>query len=255
MARWTPLMIGALAIAMPAWAQDSNAEPASTPEEAPSEEAAPEDTPAAEEAEEAEEAEAKAAPAKPMLAAPPKPMSSTSMLPPPAPEDELPIPTLTIDRIPPSTSYEFAVQVSYGQVSYHRDTVPPWVGFGLRAGGGKNFGLHRIGGAAVFASEGDLGIHTLLVLEPAVTYDLVTPGGLLLGASVGPSFMYWADASTITVESDFGVGPAASARLGWSQTWSRIGRRLFAFAEPKVRQANGNTDVILAVAIGSGIGR
>ena len=252
MARWT-LMFGALAIAFPAWAQDAGAEPASETDAADD---AAEETEEADEAdatEEAEEAEP-AAPAKPMMAAPP-PKPTASMLPPPAPEDELPIPTLTIDRIPPSSSYEFAVQVSYGQVSYHRDVVPPWVGFGFRAGGGKNFGLHRIGAAGVFASEGDLGIHTLLVLEPSVTYDLITPGGLLVGASVGPSFMYWADASTIVVENDFGVGPAAAARVGWSQTWSRIGRRLFAFVEPKVRYANGSTDVVLAAAIGSGVGR
>jgi hypothetical protein len=244
-------MIGALAIASPAWAQDSEAEPEAASEETAADEAASEDDASEEEASEEGKPEA---PAKPMMAPPPKP-ASTSMLPPPAPEDELPIPTLTIDRIPPSTSYEFAVQVSYGQVSYHRDAVPPWVGFGLRGGGGKNFGLHRIGAAGVFASEGDLGIHTLLVFEPSVTYDLVTPGGLLVGASAGPSIMYWADASTILVDSDFGIGPAASARLGWSQTWSRIGRRLFAFAEPKVRRANGTTDVLVAVAIGSGIGR
>ena len=220
-------MFGALAIAPAAWGQDSGAEPTPTEPaaeetgEAPTEEAAPapaeeeaSSEPASSEGEDAppsaetgeEAAPTDAAPAddaakvdapaaKPMLEAPSAPKLSTgarsaSMLPPPAPEDELPIPTLTIDRIPPSTSYEFAVQVSYGQVSYHRDTVPGWVGFGLRAGGGKNFGLHRIGGSAVFASEGDLGIHTLLVLEPSVTYDLVTPGGLLVGASVGPSFMY-----------------------------------------------------------------
>jgi hypothetical protein len=243
-------------IAAPAWAQDAEAEPTPASEEAaPAEQTPAEATPA--EAAPAEEAPAEAAPAAPkMLPPPPQPVAkSPSMLPPPAPEDELPIPTLTIDRIPPSASFEFAVQVSYGYVSYHRDAVPPWVGFGLRGGGGKNFGLHRIGAAAVFASEGDLGIHTLLVLEPSVTYDLVTPGGLLLGASAGPSLMYWADASTIVVDRDFGVGPAASARVGWSQTWSRIGRRLFVFVEPKVRRANGSTDVLAAFAIGSGIGR
>lgn len=248
MARWTPWLCGALALSTPAWAQDAGSEPAGEP-------AAEEGDPTSDDGAEA------APPAEAPPAAPPveaKPVVRTappSVVPPPPPEDELPIPTLTIDRIPPSTSYEFAVQVSYGQVSYHRDSVPPWVGFGLRGGGGKNFGLHRVGLAGVFASEGDLGIHTLLTLEPAATYDLVTQGGLLVGASGGVSLMYWADASSIIQERDFGIGPMASGRVGWSQTWSRIGRRLFVFAEPKVRRAGGSTDVVLAVAIGSGLGR
>jgi len=175
--------------------------------------------------------------------------------PPPPPEDELPIPTLTIDRIPPNTSYEFAVQVSYGQVSYFRDDVPPWVGFGLRGAWGKNFGLHRIAGQLGFTTEGDMGVHTLLVAEPAIAYDVVTPFGLQVGASAGPAIMYWADASTQVPESDFGFGPSAALRVGWSQTWTRIGRRLFVFAEPKLRIAGGNTDLLVAVAVGSGAGR
>jgi hypothetical protein len=184
-------------------------------------------------------------------------MSSAPMMlpPPPPPEDELPIPTLQIDRIPPSTSYEFAVQVSYGQVSYFRDSVPPWVGFGLRGAVGKNFGLHRIGGQLGFTSEGDMGIHTLLVLEPAIAYDVVTPFGLQLGVSGGPALMYWSDNSTLINERDIGFAPSVAARVGWSQTWTRVGRRLFVFAEPKLRYANGSPDVLVAIAVGSGAGR
>jgi len=222
----------------PAEADEAEEEPASTGEE---------------EAEEAPSEESKAIgkPAdKPMMMSAPM-----SLPPPPPPEDELPIPTLTIDRIPPNTSYEFAVQVSYGQVSYFRDEVPPWVGFGLRGAFGKNFGLHRIGGQLGFTTEGDMGVHTLLVAEPALAYDVVTPFGLQLGVSAGPALMYWSDASTQVGENDFGFGPSAAARIGWSQTWTRIGRRLFVFAEPKVRVAGGNTDVLVAVAVGSGAGR
>ena len=229
------------------------AEPTATkkPAEAPEAEATATKEPA-----EAPEAEATAT-KEPAEAPEARKLSSAPMMlpPPPPPEDELPIPTLTIDRIPPSTSYEFAVQVSYGQVSYFRDTVPPWVGFGLRGAWGKNFGLHRIGGQLSFTSEGDMGIHTLLVTEPALAYDLVTPFGMQLGVSGGPALMYWSDNSTQINERAFGVGPSVAARVGWSQTWTRVGRRLFVFAEPKLRIAGGSADVLVAVAVGSGAGR
>ncbi len=236
-----------LAMATPAMAQ----EPAPVPEAPappPAEVPAPAETPAP-------TGDAPVAPEPPVAPPPPKVQAAPSKLPPPPPRDELPIPTLTIDRIPPSSSYEFAVQVSYGQVAYHRATVGSWVGFGFRGAWGKNFGIHRLGFSGTLTSEGDLGIHTLLAFEPKLEYDVVTPGGLLLGAGAGPALMYWADASSIDVERDFGAAPAAAARVGWSQTWSRIGRRIFVFAEPKVRYVQGEPDVLVAVAVGSGQGR
>jgi hypothetical protein len=105
------------------------------------------------------------------------------------------------------------VQVSYGQVAFFTDAVPPWVGFGLRGGWGKNFGLHRLGGALAFVAEGDIGIHTLLGLEPSVEWNFVSNGGLLLGAGVGPSFMYTVSNVTVESESAFYVVPTASVRI------------------------------------------
>jgi len=246
-----PAEAEATATKEPAEAPEAEATATKEPAEAPEAEATATKEPA-----EAPEAEATAT-KEPAEAPEARKLSSAPMMlpPPPPPEDELPIPTLTIDRIPPSTSYEFAVQVSYGQVSYFRDTVPPWVGFGLRGAWGKNFGLHRIGGQLSFTSEGDMGIHTLLVTEPAVAYDVVTPFGLQLGVSGGPALMYWSDNSTQINERAFGVGPSVAARVGWSQTWTRVGRRLFVFAEPKLRIAGGSADVLVAVAVGSGAGR
>ena len=63
----------------------------------------------------------------------------------PLPEEELPIPTLTLDRIPPRYSYDLALHVSYGEIAYFQYTAPPWIGFGLRGGWGKNFGNQRLG--------------------------------------------------------------------------------------------------------------
>ena len=205
-------------------------------------------------------AEPAPAPAEPAPApAPERVMLEAPLPPPPPPEDDLPIPTLTIDRVPPSTSFEFAVQVSYGMVPYFRSEVPPWIGFGFRGGWGKNFGLNRIGVNGTFSAEGDFGVHTVLDLEPHLAWDLVTPGGLLLGAGAGPAFVYTQANSTVTTERDFAVAPAAVARIGWSQTWSRVGRRLFVFLEPKVRvmSEGGETYLspVVALAVGSGGGR
>lgn len=174
------------------------------------------------------------------------------------PADELPIPTLTLDRIPPRYSYEMAMQVSYGEVAFFQESVPPWVGFGLRGGWGKNFGVQRLGVAGTFAAEGELGINTFLSLEPAVTWDFVTAGkkgGLQLGASAGSAFGYTVKAVTIEEESGFVVAPAVAARIGWSQGWTRVGRRLFVFLEPKLRFASDGVAPVVALAVGSGGGR
>ncbi len=176
----------------------------------------------------------------------------------PAPEDELPIPTLTLDRIPPRYSYEAGLQVSYGEVAFFQETVPPWVGFGLRGGWGKNFGVQRVGLAGTFAAEGELGVNTFLSVEPAVAWDFVSAGekgGLLLGASAGGAFGYTSSAVTVETESAFVAAPAAAVRIGWSQGWTRVGRRLFVFLEPKVRFAADGPAPVLALAIGSGGGR
>lgn len=187
--------------------------------------------------------------------APPSPPQTILLPPPPPPEDDLPIPTLTLDRVPPNTSFEFAIQVSYGTVAYFRDQVPPWVGFGFRAGWGKNLGLHRIGVAGGLIAEGDIGVHTQLMFEPALAWDHVGRNGLLLGASVGPSLVWTSASSTVEVVYGIDAVPTVAARIGWSQTWSRVGRRLFLFAEPKARFVLGRVSPVVAIAVGSGGGR
>ncbi len=205
--------------------------------------------PASDGATEEEEREAAELPPPPATT-----ISQPAALPPP-PEDELPIPTLTIDRVPPSTSFEFAVQVSYGSVAYFQDAVPAWVGFGLRGGWGKNFGLHRLGLAGTVTAEGDFGVHTLLAFEPSITWDFVSPDGLLLGIGAGPAGMYTHRNATVNAEAGFELAPSVVARLGWSQTWSRVGRRLFVFIEPKVRFTPEGPTPLVAIAVGSGSGR
>jgi len=189
------------------------------------------------------------------VGAPPPPVEVIKKPPPPPPEGFLPVPTLDIERIPPATSYEFAAQVSYGSVAYFTDRVPNWVGFGFRGAWGKHFGKSRIGASGTATLEGDLTVHTLAVFEPAFVWDYVSEGGLLLGAGVGPAFAFTDYNATVVHEVGFEVAPSAAVRLGWSQTWTRVGRRLFVFAEPKVRMAQGRMTPVVAVAVGSGAGR
>lgn len=203
---------------------------------------------------EAPPAESSGDPTPPATVAPPT-NRLTALPPPPPPEDDLPIPTLTIDRIPPNTSFEFAVEASFGEVAYFRDQVPPWVGFGLRGGWGKNFGINRLGFAASLTAEGDVGVHTQLGFEPELAWDLVSSNNLLVGLGVSPALIYTQDNATVETETAFRVAPTASARLGWSQTWSRVGRRLFLFLEPKVRMVDGGFSPQVAVGVGSGGGR
>lgn len=190
-----------------------------------------------------------------VLTASPAAWASTAPPPPPE-EDDLPIPTLEIERIPPSTSFEFGVQVSYGQVAYFRDQEPPWVGFGVRGGWGKNFSKHRLGAGLGVVVEGPVGIHTQVGLEPSVTWDFIAGNGLLLGFGVGPAAIWTLNNDTVVPEYGFNVSPTAVARIGGSQTWSRVGRRTFVFLEPKLRLVDGNTlSPLVALVVGSGQGR
>jgi len=176
----------------------------------------------------------------------------------PAPEDALPIPTLDFDRIPPRTSHEFAMQMGYGEVTYFRDQVPPWIGFGMRFGWGKNLGMsgvHRIGGSFTFVAEGPVGVHSTFGFEPALAWDMVSKDGLLLGAGAGPSLMVFVKTDQVAAERATQIVPSAAVRVGWSQTFSRVGRRLFVFVEPKMRVINGRVNPVAALCVGSGLGR
>lgn len=185
------------------------------------------------------------------------PVASAQTMGPP-PEDALPIPTLDFERVPPRTSYEFAMHMGYGEITYFRDQVPPWLGFGMRAGWGKNLGMsgvHRIGGSFTFVAEGPVGVHSTFGFEPALTWDMVNKDGLLLGAGAGPSLMMFVKTDRVATERATQFVPSAALRVGWSQTFSRFGRRLFVFVEPKLRVINGRANPVAALCVGSGVGR
>lgn len=176
----------------------------------------------------------------------------------PGPDPSLPIPTLKYDRPPPDYSHELAVQASYGVITYWQDEVAPWVGFGIRGGWGRNLPdsyKHRLGVSALVFVEGPMPVHMTVGLEPHFTWDYISSKGLYLGAGVGGAVLYHSKiVNGTSSESRPGVGASAAVRLGWSQTWSRVGRRLFFAVEPKVRVMDGRFGPTAQIMIGSGKG-
>lgn len=173
----------------------------------------------------------------------------------PPPEDDLPIPTLDIERVPPRTSMDLGVQLSYGTIAFVPETVDPWIGFGIRGAWGRNLGFHRLGVSGLVAVEGDFGVNTLLIFEPSFSWDYVSGRGLLLGAGIGPALAHWSSIADGVDERSFEIAPAAAVRIGASQTWSRLSRRVFVFLEPKVRLAGDDIVPVVALVVGSSIGR
>ena len=173
-------------------------------------------------------------------------------------DPSLPIPTLKYDRPPPDFSYEFGVQAGYGVITFWRDEVAPWIGFGVRGGWGRNFPdtyKHRIGVNALLFVEGPLPVHMTAGIEPHLAWDYINDKGLALGAEVGPAVLYHSKIENGTSTfSKPGFGASAAVRVGWSQTWSRIGRRLFVMVEPKVRYIDGGFGPTASLIVGSGKG-
>lgn len=173
-------------------------------------------------------------------------------------EDLLPVPTLNYDRLPPRVSTEFGVVVSYGTITYWRDQVPPWVGFGFRGGWGKHVGAtgaQRLGITGALTAEGPVGVHSTFATDLHGTWDYVSPGQLMVGAGLGPAFLAHSRSDTVGGEWAFGVAPSAAIRLGWSQTYTRVGRRVFIVLEPKLRYVADALNPLVGLTIGSGKGR
>jgi len=169
---------------------------------------------------------------------------------------DLPIPTLEIERLPANTSWEFAMQVSFGPVAYFQDVSDNSPGFGLRAGWGKNVGpRHRFGFLGNATIEGEPGIYTLLTLEPGVTWDFVGKRGVALGLTGGPTFIHTRANATRQQEVGFALDPYVAGRVGWSQSFSSVGRRIFVYLEPKIRFTQLGPVPIAALVVGSGGGR
>jgi hypothetical protein len=161
-----------------------------------------------------------------------------------------------LEHMPPRSSYDVSVNVDFGEITYWRTQVPPWMGFGARVGGGKHLGddrAHRLGMALGVQLEGPVPEYFTLAFEPQATWDHVS-NGVQVGASLGPAVLWHSRVSVIEHESIVGVAPSAALRLGVSQPWSRIARRMFIVAEPRLRWVDDRPNPSVAVVVGSGRG-
>lgn len=177
----------------------------------------------------------------------------------PGPDPLLPVPMLRYDRPPPDYSYELGFRVSYGSVARWTQEIPMWVGFGLHGGWGRNLPdsyQHRLGASVLAFVEGPLPIHMTAGIEPHFTWDWIGKKKLLLGAGLGGAVMYHSKiVSGSNILREAGLGASGALRIGYSQTWSRVGRRPFVVFETRFRYLNPEQmGPSFHVVIGSGKG-
>lgn len=164
------------------------------------------------------------------------------------------LPDVELIRVPPTYSYDVGVQLGVSQVTYWADEVPPWAALGFFFTWGVHFkGNDRIGPSLSVLAEGPVPLHGSYSLEPTVRWDRIM-GKLTVGASVGGAAMGHAAMRSGSTETGFSLSPVAAGRIGWSEGWTRVGRRLFLVVEPKFRFIAGNLDTSVVLQIGSGHG-
>lgn len=164
------------------------------------------------------------------------------------------LPEVRLDRVPPTYSYDLGVQFGMGEVTWWREDIPIWANIGLFGVWGRHLrNGDRMGFGLAAIAEGDIPLHTTLALEPTARWDRVT-GKVALGLSVGAALMYHSADKPTGLETATSAAPLIAARLGWSQPFTRVGRRFFVVAEPKLRYMVGRLSPSIAVSIGSGHG-
>ena len=213
-----------------------------------------EKAPAAEEAPAAEAPPAaEEAPAVEKAAAPTGTSSANPAVAAKMAKDEAPLSRVELRHIPPRFSYDLGIQFGYGEITYWKEEVPAWATLGFAMAWGKHFDSHRIGMGFAFVAEGPIPVHSSVFFEPSARWDAVL-GWLQIGASVGPGVSFHHAQRTVVHESKWDVGPVGSLRVGWSQPYTRLGRRLHVVLEPKVRLVDGRMNPTVAVFVGSGRG-
>lgn len=269
----------ALAIAAPSFAQDQSdpsepkTRPADPPAEAPPADPSPAE-PAPAEPAQAEPAQTEPDPAEKARPAEPAPADATKDRPPePAAAEPVPAvvpvaePTLEaaaavsvdalfdqMDDLPPTRTTDLSVGVLFGQMPYWNELTPFWPGIAIRytaavvAGGDT-----RIGGGAQVSLEGPFPEHYMIGLEPMFVIDYI-PGPIQVGGTVGLGVNVYGEADLRGANATFGASPAVSGHFGYSQPMSRVSRRFYVLAEPKVRYDGSKASFSAMLLIGQGRG-
>lgn len=171
------------------------------------------------------------------------------------PDDLFEVPTFSIESVPPRTSSDYAFAVSFGDMGYWRADVPPWIGFGARATWGRHSGAHRLGLQTSLAVEGPFPIHMSTYLDPHFAWDHVSSKQLQVGLGIGPYVAVHNKSEVGNNETAFGFGPSVAGRIGWSQPFSSVDRRVFVILEPRARWVANGLSPSIALVVGSGNGR
>ncbi|MCO4745671.1 MAG: hypothetical protein KC912_12840 [Proteobacteria bacterium] len=162
-----------------------------------------------------------------------------------------------LKKLPPRVSWEFALSTGYGDVPYWRDEAQAWMTMGGRFSMGRHLEktpAQRFGGSLSTTLEGAVPHNFAWVIEPAVTWDTIL-APLQVGVSVGPAFSFNAANRLVGWDTKMIAGPSAALRIGYSENWSRVGRRFHVLFEPKIRYQANLLSPTFSIVIGSGMGR
>ncbi|MFK7927134.1 MAG: hypothetical protein AB8H79_03025 [Myxococcota bacterium] len=164
------------------------------------------------------------------------------------------LPDVQLERIPPEFSYDFGLQLGVADITYFRDEVPPWATMGVFGSWGYHLrGNDRLGPGLAVMVEGPVPLHFSASFEPTFRWDRIM-GKLTIGAAGGLAVMIHSKSTELGPEVNVTPAPLVAARIGYSEGWSRIGRRLFVVLEPKMRFISGVPNPGIALQVGSGTG-
>ncbi len=165
------------------------------------------------------------------------------------------LPEVELKRIPPVHSYDVGLQLGAADITYWREETPPYMTLGgFFAWGWHPRGNARIGLGLAAIIEGPVPLYYSFSFEPTFRYDRIS-GKFAYGASVGGAAMvHGKDNQARANDIAFTPAPVAAVRFGWSEGWTRVGRRFFLVAEPKLRLIGGKPNPGFAIQIGSGAG-
>ena len=159
-----------------------------------------------------------------------------------------------LGRIPPEISWDFGLQLTYGEIGYFRELTSyagPTGGMGLQGSYGKHANDLRYGLKFGFTLEGPVPIYMSAIAEVLPSVDLIK-GKALIGAAVGPAI-------ALNSEQDGDITLRATGvmavRMGYSQGWTKVGQRMFIVLEPRVRWIDGRPSYSTNLIVGKGSGR
>lgn len=158
--------------------------------------------------------------------------------------------------LPPSFSWDFQMGSGYTDVPALRQYSNASLGMGGRFGFGKHLDnpTHRLGGSLALSIDGPVPITFAFVVEPAAGWDAIFRR-VLVGAGAGVAMSYNMNNDLVGWDTSLTAGPSFTVRLGYSEPWSRVGRRFHAFVEPRVRYMSELWSPGVMLYVGSGVGR